>query len=116
MNYGNILLYILTTNMRVLPNECDFAKFLLNVGDGTLNDQHDNLTLPEHCILEPNTNIAQQIFAELIREKNFEEMSKCAILSARNIDVDEINKQVTNLLDVSSEHIYTGIDLCILAC
>ena len=37
-------------------------------------------------------------------------MSECAIISARNVDVDEINEQVTNLLDLGSERIYTGID------
>ena len=29
---------------------------------------------------------------------------------ARNVDVDEINEQVTNLLDASTERIYSGID------
>ncbi|XP_058808593.1 ATP-dependent DNA helicase PIF1-like [Phymastichus coffea] len=37
-------------------------------------------------------------------------MSKCAILSARNIDVDEINKQITNLLNNDCERIYTVVD------
>ena len=37
-------------------------------------------------------------------------MSQCAILSARNADVDEINEQVTNSLDPNTEHIYTAID------
>ena len=102
--------YNLSINMRVLPNEVDFAKFLLSVGDGTLNDAHDNLTLPEHCILQSNNNVVHTIFGKLIEEKKFEEMSKCAILSARNVDVDEINKEVTNLLERSTEHVYTGID------
>ncbi|XP_008212376.1 ATP-dependent DNA helicase PIF1-like [Nasonia vitripennis] len=102
--------YNLSANMRVLPNEVDFAQYLLSVGDGTLNDANDNLTLPQQCIMEPNNNVAQIVFGGFIAEKNFEKMSKCAILSARNIDVDEINKQVTNLLDNNSEQIYTGID------
>ena len=88
-----------------MPNEINFAKYLLKVGDGTVNDMH----LSERCILEPNTNVAYELFGKLIEEKCFEDMSKCAILSARNIDVDEINKQVKNLLDITSEHIYTGI-------
>ena len=32
--------------MRVLPNEVEFAQFLLNVGDGILNDADDNLQIP----------------------------------------------------------------------
>ncbi|XP_058796151.1 uncharacterized protein LOC131667014 [Phymastichus coffea] len=39
-------IYKLNTNMRVLPHEIEFAKYLLHVGDGTLNEQDDNLQLP----------------------------------------------------------------------
>ncbi|XP_058795245.1 ATP-dependent DNA helicase pif1-like [Phymastichus coffea] len=42
-------IYKLNTNMRVLPHEIEFAKYLLHVGDGTLNEQDDNLQLPQHC-------------------------------------------------------------------
>jgi len=41
---------------------------------------------------------------------NFNEIAKCAILSARNADVEEINKQVVELLDTFEERIYTSID------
>jgi len=37
-------------------------------------------------------------------------LAKCAILSARNADVDEINKRVVELLDMFEERIYTSID------
>lgn len=37
-------------------------------------------------------------------------MAKCAILSARNADVAEINKRVVELLDISEERIYTNTD------
>ncbi|XP_058799213.1 uncharacterized protein LOC131668792 [Phymastichus coffea] len=96
--------------MRVLPNEVDFAKFLLLVGDGTLNDQCDNLNLSEHCILNQNDDVVCRVFQRLIIEKKFDVMSKCAILSARNVDVDELNKLVTGLLDRATEHIYTAIN------
>jgi len=35
---------------------------------------------------------------------------KVAVLSARNIDFDEINFRVVALLDKDSEKIYTGMD------
>ncbi|XP_058805595.1 uncharacterized protein LOC131672409 [Phymastichus coffea] len=108
--WRHFIKYNLTTNMRVLPHEVDFAKFLILVGDGTLNDQHDNLTLPDHCILDINNDVVQTVFGKLILEKKFDNMSKCAILAPRNADVDEINKLTTNLLDISTEHIYTAID------
>ena len=49
-----------------------FAKFVLDVGNGTLNAQNDNLDLPQHCILESNCNIASTIFGKFIQEKKFE--------------------------------------------
>ncbi|XP_058797002.1 ATP-dependent DNA helicase pif1-like [Phymastichus coffea] len=108
--WKHFIKFTLTTNMRVLPNEIEFSKFLLNVGHGTLNDQNDCVNLPEHCILPPTANIIESIFGNLIWEKKFQEMSKCAILSARNVDVDDINKQITNLFSKDFERIYTAID------
>ncbi|XP_058810119.1 ATP-dependent DNA helicase pif1-like [Phymastichus coffea] len=105
--------FSLTTNMRVLPNEIEFSKFLFNLGNGTLNDLNDNVNLPEQCILPQNVNLIDSIFRKLFEEKKFQEMSKCAILSARNVDVDDINKQITNLLNIDSERIYTAIDVVI---
>ncbi|XP_058799371.1 ATP-dependent DNA helicase pif1-like [Phymastichus coffea] len=106
-SWRHFIKYNLTTNMRVLPNEIDFAKFLLLVGDGTLNDQQDNITLPGHCILDKNDDIVRHVFKKLITEKKFDVISKRAILSARNLDVDELNKLVTDLLDITTEHMRT---------
>ncbi|KYM96549.1 ATP-dependent DNA helicase PIF1 [Cyphomyrmex costatus] len=100
----------LTENMRVLPEEIEFAKFLLNIGNGILNDSNDNIQLPDCCIVSINTDIVQDIYGDLIRNKEFDKIAKCAILSARNADVDEINKRVVELLDTFEEKIYTSID------
>ncbi|XP_070157972.1 ATP-dependent DNA helicase PIF1-like [Polyergus mexicanus] len=43
-------------------------------------------------------------------EIEFGKVAKCAILSARNVDVDEINKKVLELLDIADERIYTSVD------
>ncbi|XP_058802820.1 uncharacterized protein LOC131670858 [Phymastichus coffea] len=43
--------FSLTTNMRVLRNEIEFSKFLLNLGNGTLNNLNDNVNLPEQGIV-----------------------------------------------------------------
>jgi len=96
--------------MRVLQEETEFAKFLLDMGDGILNDSNDNIQLPDYCIAPINANIVEDIYGNLIRSKEFNKISKCAILSARNADVDEINKQVVKLLDISEERIYTSTD------
>ncbi|KYN14600.1 ATP-dependent DNA helicase PIF1 [Trachymyrmex cornetzi] len=102
--------FSLTENMRVFPEETEFAKFLLDMGDGVLNDSNDNIQLPDCCIAPINADIVQDIYGDLIRNKEFNKMAKCAILSARNADVDEINKQVVELLDTFEERIYTSID------
>jgi len=102
--------YSLIQNMRVLPEEIEFAKFLLDMGDGILNDSNDNIQIPECCIAPINVDIVEDIYGDLIRKKEFDKITKCAILSARNIDVDEINKKVVELLDITGERIYTSID------
>ena len=73
-------IFPLNMNMRVLPHEIEFAQFLLHIGNGTLNEQNDNLHLPEQCILSVNECIIRNTFGQLIQQKNYEEMSKCAIL------------------------------------
>ncbi|XP_036147162.1 uncharacterized protein LOC118647075 [Monomorium pharaonis] len=108
--WKNFVSFSLTENMRVLPKETDFAKFLLNMGDGLLNDSNDNIQLPDCCIASINADIVKDIYGDLIQNKEFNKMAKCAILSARNADVDEINKRVVELLDISEERIYTSID------
>ncbi|XP_014213608.1 uncharacterized protein LOC106643121 [Copidosoma floridanum] len=96
--------------MRVLPQELEFAKFLLDVGNGILNNHNDNTILPCTSILAINECIVDHVLGKLIRENKFEEMSNCAILSARNVDFNDINEQVTDLLEKTYERIYTGID------
>ena len=101
--------YKLSKNMRTLPEEIDFSKFLLNVGDGTINDNNDFIELPSNCI-SSNQNIAHSIFSKPILERNWSDLASTAILSARNSDVDKINKQVVELLDSKSEKTYNSID------
>ncbi|KMQ82814.1 atp-dependent dna helicase pif1-like protein, partial [Lasius niger] len=96
--------------MRVLPEEIEFAKFLLDMGDGILNDFNDKIQIPECCVAPLNADIVEDIYGELIRKKEFAKVAKCAILSARNVDVDEINKKVVELLDITNERIYTSVD------
>ncbi|XP_071582399.1 uncharacterized protein [Temnothorax nylanderi] len=62
-------------NMRVLPNEIEFAKFLLNMGDGILNDFNDNVQIPECCIAPPNADIVTDIYGDLIQKKEFDNMA-----------------------------------------
>jgi len=107
-SWSHFISFSLTEN--ILHEETEFAKFLLDMEDGTLNDSNDNIQLPDNCIAPINANIVEDIYGNLIRSKEFNKISKCAILSARNADVNEINKRVVELLDISEERIYTSTD------
>lgn len=102
--------YSLTQNMRALPEEIEFAQFLLNVGDGTVNDENDEINLPDMCLTSKNNDIVENVYGKIIKGKRYNELTKTFILSARNIDVDEINKQAIELLDTSTEKMYTAVD------
>ena len=102
--------YYLTENMRVLPNEIEFCEFLKKLGDGVMNDKNDNIELPFQTITADTNEIVDSIYNKIITEKNFEEFANTAILTARNIDVDEWNEKVLDLLDESTEKVFYRID------
>ncbi|XP_025265716.1 uncharacterized protein LOC112638349 [Camponotus floridanus] len=104
---------LLPIKVHATRKEIEFAKFVLDIGDGTLNDFNDNIQIPEYCIASNNADIVEDIYGDLIRKTEFIKMSKCAILSARNVDVDEINKKVVELLDITHKRIYTSVDSAI---
>ncbi|XP_070529768.1 ATP-dependent DNA helicase pif1-like [Cardiocondyla obscurior] len=114
IKYSNVWKYFtklsLTQNMRVKPEEIEFAKFLLDMGDGKVNDSENNIQIPQCCIAPAKANIVIDIFGELIKKQDFNNMAKCAILSPRNVDVEKINKQVVELLNIFEERIYTSVD------
>ncbi|XP_044005873.1 uncharacterized protein LOC122850880 [Aphidius gifuensis] len=99
-----------TQNMRTLPEEKEFSKYLLDVGNGVLNDKNDNIIAPEQCIAENNEDIVESIFKEIIKNQKYDELTKVAVLAARNVDVDEINCKVLKLFDKKTEKIYPSID------
>ncbi|XP_011859026.1 PREDICTED: uncharacterized protein LOC105556539, partial [Vollenhovia emeryi] len=53
-------------NIRVLPQEKEFAQFLLDLGNGSLNDQSDNIQIPERCIADINANIVRDMYGDII--------------------------------------------------
>ena len=73
--------------MPTLPKEANFAKCLLDVGDGILNDDDNNFIIPHSCLAIADSDIVDDIYGNLIREKRYEELVNSAILSARNLDV-----------------------------
>ena len=87
-------IFYLTQNMRALPEEKEFMQYLSDLGEGKLNDSNDNIILPDHCICEQDSDIAEIIFGDLLRNNKIKEASQCAILSARNADVMRLIKEL----------------------
>uniref|UniRef100_A0AC35GIH2 ATP-dependent DNA helicase n=1 Tax=Panagrolaimus sp. PS1159 TaxID=55785 RepID=A0AC35GIH2_9BILA len=86
----------LTQNIRADLDEAEFAKFLLQIGEGKTNDSNSNMEFPDGFEIE--TDLVQEVFGHLIAQQRYEDVASSAILSARNADVDELNKQVVDLL------------------
>ena len=111
--WNNFKTFDLKNNMRTLPTEVEFSKFLINLGNGSLNDGDNNISLsyfPNHCVAAKDEDIIEGTYADMLRAKKYREAINFAILSSRNDDVDEINKKVIKLLDETTEKIYIGID------
>ncbi|XP_018358545.1 PREDICTED: uncharacterized protein LOC108758219 [Trachymyrmex cornetzi] len=103
-------IFSLTENVRTLPEEREFAQFLLDLGNGTLNDYSDNVQIPERCIAKIDSDMIKDTYGDIITHKRYNIIANHVILSARNADVDEINGKVVKLLDEIRERIYTSVD------
>ena len=97
--------------MRTLPEEANFTKFLLNVGDGISNDDDNNFIIPHSWLAIADSDIVDDIYGNLIIEKRYEELSNSAILSARNLDVEEI---INGLWNYSTKHLKEYIQVLIV--
>ena len=97
--------------MPTLPEEANFAKCLLDVGDGVLNDDDNNFIILHSCLAIADSDIVDDIYGNLIREKRYEELANSAILSARNLDVEEI---INELWNYSTKHLKEYIQVSIV--
>lgn len=65
--------FSLRQNMRALPEETSFSKFLLKVEDGELNDAHDELHLshfPDSCTADSDSDRFEDLYGDFFRTKN----------------------------------------------
>ena len=84
--------------MRITDEDIVFSRFVLNNGNGDLNDDDNNVSIPERCIIR-KTNFINCTYLNLIRNHLYDEKRSSVILSPRNAHVNEINKMVVLLLD-----------------
>lgn len=107
----------LRRNVRLTdPNDIKFAQFLLDVGEGKINDYPGNeyysnyVKMPSECI-EPNSLI-DRIYGKTFSGRDVDTYSKYGIMTTLNEDVHSLNQQIYSRLieDVSTEHIYYSTD------
>ncbi|KAL7290573.1 hypothetical protein TKK_0015339 [Trichogramma kaykai] len=79
-------------------------------GCGILNDKNNEINIPSICVIKPGLDLPTIIYGDLLLQKKYKIAAKCAILAARNKDVNEINTNVLHMLDEDTEMIYTSID------
>ena len=97
--------------MRTLPKDANLAKCLLDVGDGILNDDDNNFIIPHRCLAIADLDFVDDIYGNLIREKRYEELANSAILSARNLDVEEI---INGLWNYSTKQVLIVLKIVII--
>ena len=60
--------------MRAIDEDITFSKFVLDVENGDLNDNNDNIDIPEWCITT-DSNFINSMYGHLIRNHLYDEMS-----------------------------------------
>jgi hypothetical protein len=89
--------FALTKNLRAKPEEKEFIENLMHIGNGTTIDENGEIEIPQHCIVQ--SDLADEIFGECIRNKDYQAMTKYAILSPYNEQVDAYNKKVLDMME-----------------
>jgi hypothetical protein len=107
--WSSFKIFKLTRNMRANPNEVEFAKEILEIGDGKKNDNEDNIIVPERYLF--NGDLVKEIFAPTINNENIDSLQNCAILAPTNKEVDEINKQALLLVEGDSKVYYANDEI-----
>lgn len=84
--------------MRTLPEEKSFAKFLLKVGNGDLQNEEEAYIKVPRDVFSQN-NLINDVLGDCIRDKNFAELANRAILCTTNEACRAINDTVLELID-----------------
>lgn len=97
----------LTENMRADPEEKMFADNLLDIGNGSQNDENDFITVPNSCFC--SGDLVFEIFGDIFKNRDYSQLKHRAILSSFNSDVDSYNTKC--MKEFPGEHtVYNSID------
>lgn len=105
--WKEFVIFELKKNMRAGEGEEQFAKEILEIGEGTVNDDDDQVKVPDECLFDGN--LLSEIFADHIDDTNINSMLNRAVLATTNKEVDEINDAALKLID-GVEKTYYSID------
>jgi heterodisulfide reductase subunit C len=104
--WKNFNIMKLTENMRADPNEKEFAKQLLEIGNGNAGVD-GYIKLPDSCICQGD--LVDEIFGDIIQSKNYSDLTDRAILSPINTTVDQYNRQVMEVFS-GDYHNFQSVD------
>ena len=100
----------LTRNQRALPEEREFAEYLLRIGNGQEQIIHEDLVrIPDRCLLHQNESEIDFVFGngEITRAQLSE--SNCAILTPTNVEAIELNELALERMPYQM-HTYRSVD------
>ena len=104
--YNNVVEFNLTKNMRVQNSDNSFCEWLLNIGNGTINDG-DNademwVTIPSNHLVKTKMDLIRNTFPNLY-SMDKEELMNSGIFCPKNDDAWELNKICLNQLPGESK-------------
>jgi hypothetical protein len=86
----------LNTNMRALANEIEFAKYLLEMGNGKIEtiDNDSLIRIPDELLIENNEDLIDFVYGSNFITPQFLRETNCAILCPLNTRVSDINEKI----------------------
>ena len=107
--YGNVTEIKLTKNMRVKDGDEDFCQWLLDIGEGSLNDDEEQwVEVPQEYMAKSKMDLIEHTFPN-IESMGKDDLMSSGIFCPRNDDAFEINRICLNKLP-GQERTYLSCD------
>ena len=114
--WKDITVLKLTGSMRLESNNSDFLNFLMDIGNGVVNNDNENRVIfPSHLLVDTLEALIYHVYNDFeTNSNNFEYLKERAILCSTNVGVKEINDMILEKLD-NLEREYLSADSLIAA-
>lgn len=109
------IIFTLHRNMRAKPEECEFAEFLLQIGNGQYDSEDkDNLDLIDlPTSLLTKGDIVDEIYGTDISALQNSDIAKMAILAPKNDHCKEVNTKVLARIPTEGR-VYTSVNQLVI--